>query len=314
MRHSPRVIVSCALTGGIHTPSMSAGLPVTAQEMIEQGIGAVESGAAILHLHARDPADGRPDPRPETYKPFVTELHEKTDAILNITTGGSTRMSVDDRLAAAKHFQPELASLNLGSMNFVYSGAAKRDFDWQYPWEREYLLQSEDTIFSNTFRQIESTLQMLGKEAGTKFEFECYDVGHLYTLAYFADRGLVEPPFFVQTVLGVLGGIGPDLDNLLYLVRTADRLFGDDYYLSAFGAGKNQIPVVTQSMLLGGNVRVGLEDNLFIGKGEMAPNNAAQVDLAVSIMQNLGLQLATPDEVRNLLGLKGKASTKFGRP
>lgn len=268
MRHSPRVIVSCALTGGIHTPSMSAGLPVTAQEMIEQGIGAVESGAAILHLHARDPTDGRPDPRPETYKPFVTELHEKTDAILNITTGGSTRMSVDDRLAAAKHFQPELASLNLGSMNFVYSGAAKRDFDWQYPWEREYLLQSEDTIFSNTFRKIESTLQMLGKEAGTKFEFECYDVGHLYTLAHFADRGLVEPPFFVQTVLGVLGGIGPDLDNLLYLVRTADRLFGDDYYLSAFGAGKNQIPVVTQSMLLGGNVRVGLEDNLFIGKGK----------------------------------------------
>ncbi len=311
MRTTPRVIVTCALTGAVHTPSMSPALPITAQDLITHGRDAVAAGAAVLHLHARNPYDGRPDPSPSTYDTFVPALAEQTDAIINITTGGSTRMSIDERLAAAKHYEPELASLNLGSMNFVFSGAAAKERNWQYPWEREYLLASEDVIFSNTFRQIEATMRELGQGCGTRFEFECYDVGHLYTLDHFVSKGLVEPPFFIQTVLGVVGGIGPDLDNLLHLVRTADRLFGDDYYLSAFGAGRHQIPVATQSLLLGGNMRVGLEDNLFIGPGKLADSNAEQVRKAVSIIDALGRQVATPAETRALLHLKGRDNTRI---
>ncbi|MFD8566654.1 3-keto-5-aminohexanoate cleavage protein [Streptomyces sp. NPDC059639] len=312
MRTQPEAIVTCALTGAVHTPSMSPALPVTAQDMIEQGRQAVAARAAVLHLHARDPRDGRPDPSPATYATFVPALHAETDAVINITTGGSTRMTLDERLAAAAQFEPELASLNLGSMNFVFSGPAHKERQWQYSWERDYLLASEDVTFSNTFRQIESTMRQLGG-CGTKFEFECYDVGHLYTLAHFAERGVVEPPFYVQMVLGVLGGIGPGLDHLLHLVHTADRLLGDDYYLSAFGAGRHQIPVATQSLLLGGNVRVGLEDSLFIGRGELAPDNASQVSKISVIAEHLGRRPATPAEVRTMLKLKGRENTRIDR-
>jgi uncharacterized protein (DUF849 family) len=312
MRRTPHVIVTCALTGAVHTPSMSPALPVTAADMVSQGLDAVAAGAAILHLHARNPSDGRPDPDPATYEAFVPALAASTDAVINITTGGSTRMTIEDRLAAAARFEPELASLNLGSMNFVFSGAARKTTRWQHAWELEYLLGSEDVIFSNTFRQIEATIRRLGEGAGTRFEFEAYDVGHLYTLAHFADLGLVEPPFFVQGILGVLGGIGPDLDNLVHMVSVADRLFGEDYLLSAFGAGRHQVPAATQSLLLGGNVRVGLEDSLFICRGELAKDNASQVSKIVSVIKALGLEVATPAQARDLLGLKGKDSTRIG--
>ena len=312
MRTDGRIIVTCALTGAVHTPSLSPALPVTPAEMIEQGLDAVEAGASVLHLHARDPRDGRPDPRPEAYEEFVRAFHEQTDVVINITTGGSTRMNMEDRLAAAKHFQPELASLNLGSMNFVFAGAAAKEREWKYDWEKEYLLTSEDVIFSNTFRQIETTMRDLGDGYGTRFEFECYDVGHLYTLEHFANLGTIKPPFLIQMILGVKGGIGPDLDHLVHMVRTADRLFGDDYYLSAFGAGRHQIPVATQSLLLGGNVRVGLEDSLYISKGELAPDNASQVSKAVSILEILGFQTASSAEVREMLHLKGRENTRIG--
>lgn len=311
MRTTPHVIITCALTGAVHTPSLSPALPITASDMISQGIAAVEAGAAILHLHARDGRNGMPDPSPEAFGRFLPDLAEATDAVLNITTGGSTRMSMAERLAAARRFEPELASLNLGSMNFVFSGAARRDREWTHSWEKPYLEASEDIIFSNTFTQIAHTLEELSA-LGTRFEFECYDVGHLYTLAHFAERGLVTPPYFIQFVIGVLGGIGPRLEHVLHLVHTADALFGDDYYLSAFGAGRHQIPVVTQSMLLGGNARVGLEDSLFLGKGQLAPDNASQVRKAVSIAKELGLSIATPAQARTILQLKGAGSTRIG--
>ncbi|ALV39901.1 3-keto-5-aminohexanoate cleavage protein [Pseudarthrobacter sulfonivorans] len=311
VRYESVSVVTCALTGGVHTPSMSPALPISADDMIRQGKDAVAAGAAVLHVHARNPIDGRPDPRPSTYEGFVPALHDETDAIINITTGGSTSMTLEERLAAAVHFEPELASLNLGSINFVFSAPAKRDREWKFDWERDYLLSSEDAIFSNTYRQIESTIKTLGDGCGTRFEFECYDVGHLYTLDHFAKRGVVKPPFLIQMVMGVQGGIGAEADHLLHLVRTADRLFGTDYYLSAFGAGRKQIPMATQSLLLGGNVRVGLEDNLFIGPGELAPDNASQVSKIVAIMAQLGVRAATPTEVRDLLHLKGRGNTRI---
>lgn len=312
VNRAPQIIVTCALTGGVHTPSLSPALPFTPEEMIRQGQDAVAAGAAVLHLHARDPENGRPDPRPEAYDLFVPELFATTDAIINITTGGSTAMTLEQRLAAARHYEPELASLNLGSMNFVYSGPAKKEREWRFDWERDYLLNSEDVIFSNTYRQIESTMRELGA-VGTRFEFEAYDVGHLYTLRYFADQGIVEPPFLIQAVLGVVGGIGPWVAHLQHMVATADRLFGDDYYLSAFAAGRHQIPVGTQSLLLGGNVRVGLEDNLYLGPGRLAPDNASQVAKIVRITRELDLAIATPDEARAMLKLKGRENTRIPR-
>ena len=312
MSSDRNVIVTCALTGGVHTPTLSSALPWTSEEMIRQGKDAVEAGSSVLHLHARDPKDGRPDPRPSVYRPFVEALHDQTDAIINITTGGSTSMSLDERLAAALHFEPELASLNLGSMNFVFSGPAKKPREWKFDWERDHMLNSEDVIFSNTFRQIETTMRALG-DRGTRFEFECYDVGHLYTLKHFADQGVVQAPFLIQMVLGVQGGIGADLDNLLHLVRIADKLFGNDYVLSAFGAGRHQVPVAAQSLLLGGNVRVGLEDNLYLARGKMAPDNASQVQKVSTLIDYFGLTSASPAEVRSRLQLKGKANTRFGQ-
>ena len=311
MRRSRHTFVTCAVTGSIHTPSMSEFLPVTPQEIADQAIEAAQAGAAILHLHARDPQDVRPSPDPEVYAQFLPQIHEQTDAVINITTGGSTAMTVQDRLAAAIRFEPELASLNMGSMNFVYSAAAQKISSFNHDWEKEYLLGSEDRIFANTFSQIEYTLKELGQERGTRFEFECYDIGHLYTLAHFLDRGLIQTPFLVQGVFGVLGGIGAEHDNLTHMVTVADRLFGDDYYLSAFAAGRHQMNFVTHAALLGGHVRVGLEDSLSIGPGQRATSNAQQVSKVVEILRSLGHHIATPTQVRDLLGLKGREAVRI---
>jgi uncharacterized protein (DUF849 family) len=311
MKRAHKTIISCALTGSVHTPSMSPGLPVTAEEMIVQGRDAVDAGAAILHLHARDPLDGRPSPDPEVYRPFISALASDTDAIINITTGGAMTMSVEERLEAAVVFEPEVASLNMGSINFNFAGAAERERDWKYDWEKPYVLNSRASIFVNTFAQIETSLQRLGKDNGTRFEFECYDVGHLYNLAHVVDKGLAEPPFFIQAVFGILGGIGPDVDNLTHMVSIADKLFGDDYYLSAFGAGRHQLTFATASALLGGNVRVGLEDNLYLTRGELADNNAQQVTKVASVLTELGFEIATPDDARQMLQLKGRDTLKI---
>ena len=310
MKHASKVIVSCALTGSVHTPTLSPALPVTAQEMIEQGKGAVDAGAAILHLHARRPDDGRPSPDPETYRPFVSALAHETDAVVNITTGGAITMTVQERLAAALAFEPELASLNMGSINFSFAGMGEKPRQWKHDWELPYIQGSNATIFANTFSQIEHTLQVLGKERGTRFEFEVYDIGHLYNLAHVVEKGLAEPPFFVQGVFGILGGIGADVDNLAHMVSIADKLFGDDYVFSAFAAGRHQMQFATASALLGGNVRVGLEDSLYIGRSALATSNAQQVAKVVTVLHELGYEIATPDEARTMLKLKGRDAVK----
>lgn len=307
MEKSPNTIISCALTGSVHTPTMSEALPYTPDELIRQGKDAVAAGAAILHVHARDKETGRPTPDPDVYGEFLPALAD-TGAIINITTGGSTRMTPDDRLAAALRFRPELASLNLGSMNFVFSGPARRYQEWKFDWEYDWLMGSEDVIFSNTFRQIARTLTELG-DLGTRFEFECYDVSHLYTLAHFLDRGLVQTPMLIQCIFGVLGGIGADQENLSHMVTIADKLFGDSYQLSAFAAGRHQMDFATASALHGGHVRVGLEDNLYIRRGELAQSNADQVTKTARLLTELGREIATPDQARDMLKLKGRDAT-----
>jgi uncharacterized protein (DUF849 family) len=309
LKASQSVIVSCALTGAVHTPSMSGALPITPAQIVEQGLEAVAAGASILHVHARNPETGQPTPDAGVFAEFLPQL-AVSGAVINITTGGSTRMSWEQRVEAASRFEPELASLNMGSMNFVFSGPARRERDWRFDWERDYLLGSEDVIFANTFTQIERTLRTLGAERGIRFEFECYDVGHLYTLAHFLDRGLVQPPLLVQCVLGVLGGIGADPANLVHMAAIADKLFGQDHYLSAFAAGRNQMAYATQVTAMGGHIRVGLEDNLYIGPGQLAASNAKQVRKAVALAGEFGRRVAEPKEVRELLALKG--ATRIG--
>jgi uncharacterized protein (DUF849 family) len=305
MKRPNKVIITCAITGGIHTPTMSPALPFTPEDIAAQSIAAAQAGAAILHLHARDPRDGRPTPDPKVFMQFLPVIKQATDAVLNITTGGSLNMSVEDRLAAPLAARPEMCSLNMGSMNFGIYPLADRYKDWRFDWEEPYLRSTDDFIFRNTFRDIERILRLLGEEHGTRFEHECYDVGHLYNLAHFVDRGLVKPPFFVQTIFGILGGIGPEMDNVLFMKRTADRLFGTDYVWSVLAAGRHQIPVATQAAMLGGNVRVGLEDSLFIGRGQLAANNAEQVRKVRKILEELGHEIATPSDARSMLALKG---------
>jgi uncharacterized protein (DUF849 family) len=304
-----KVIISCAVTGSAHTPSMSPNLPVTPEEIAEQSIAAAEAGAAILHLHARLPEDGRPTGDPDVYARFLPIIRQRTDAVINITTGGSAVMSVKDRLAAGARFRPELCSLNMGSINFAFFGAGRRIQTWKHDWEEAYVANSDDYIFRNTFRDIACILEALA-EAGTKFEHECYDVGHLYNLAHFLDRGLIKPPFFLQMVFGVLGGIGPDLVNLMFMKQTADRLFGKDaFQWSVLAAGRHQMPFLTQAALLGGHVRVGLEDSLFIEPGKLAVSNAEQVLKVKRILAEMGHEPATPEEARAMLGLKGADRT-----
>ncbi len=302
---SKKVIITCAVTGGIHTPTMSDALPYRPADIAAQSIAAAEAGAAILHLHARDPETGKPSPDPKVFMQFLPVIKQATDAVINVTTGGGLNMTVEDRLAAPLLARPEMCSLNMGSMNFAIYPLADRYSSWKFDWEEPYLRGTDDFIFRNTFRDISRILQLLGEEHGTRFEHECYDVGHLYNLAHFVDRGLVKPPFFVQMIFGILGGIGPDLDNLLFMKRTADRLFGSDYRWSVLAAGRFQMPFATQAALLGGSVRVGLEDSLYIGKGRLASSNADQVAKVRRILEELGHEIATPAEARQILGLKG---------
>ena len=307
--HKGKVIITCAVTGAIHTPSMSPYLPVTPEEIAREAIGAAEAGAAILHLHARHP-DGRPDQSVEGFAGFLPRIKQSTKAVINITTGGSPYMSVAERAAPAATCQPELASLNMGSMNFGLYPMLNRYQEFQHDWEREHLEGSRDLVFRNSFKDIEYVLETCYGN-GTRFEFECYDTSHLYNLAHFADRGLVKAPFFVQSVFGLLGGIGAHYDDVSHMKRTADRLFGDDFRWSVLGAGANQFRIATQSALLGGNIRVGLEDSLWAGRGELATSNAVQVKKARGIIEGLGLEIATPDEAREILGLKGGDQVAF---
>jgi uncharacterized protein (DUF849 family) len=310
MKRADKVIISCAITGSIHTPSMSPYLPVSPAQIAASAVEAAEAGAAILHLHARDPATGRPTQSPEVFGQFLPTIKQGCRAIVNITTGGGLGMTLDERLAAAKWAEPEIASMNMGSFNFNISGAGARIPSFKYDWEKPYLEMTKDFILSNTFLQIERGMNELG-DLGTRFEFECYDVGHLYNLAHFADRKLVSPPFFVQCIFGILGGIGPDPDNLTHMRNVADRLFGSDYYLSVLAAGRHQLPLVTMGAILGGNVRVGLEDNLYLGKGQLAPSNADQVAKVRRILEELSFDIASPDDARRMLGTKGADRTAF---
>jgi len=308
---SRKVIISCAITGSTHTPSMSEHLPLTPEQIAMQSIEAAKAGAAIIHLHARDPSDGRPTPDPDIYSQFVPVIAAATDAVINITTGGSTRMTMAERLAYPLQAKPEMCSLNMGSMNFSIHGVAKRISTWRYDWEKDYLEGMEDRVFRNTFREINEILQELGSH-GTRFEFECYDVGHLYNLAYFADQGLVKPPFFIQSIFGILGGLGPDPENLTLMRMTADRLFGRDaYQFSVLGAGRHQLPFVTMGAIMGGNVRVGLEDSIYIAKGVKAKTSAEQVKKIRGILEALSLEIATPADAREMLGLKGSSKVQF---
>ncbi len=308
--HSGKVIITCAVTGAIHTPSMSPYLPVTPEEIIADSLAAAEAGAAILHLHARNPLDGRPDQSPEGFAPFLSRIKQNTEAVINITTGGSPYMSVSERAAPAATYKPELASLNMGSMNFGLFPMLNRFKEFKHDWERAHLEGSRDLVFRNSFQDIEYVLQTCYGN-GTRFEFECYDISHLYNLAHFADRGLVKAPFFVQSVFGLLGGIGGHPEDVLHMKRTADRLFGTEYRWSVLGAGANQFRIAAQSAALGGNVRVGLEDSLWAGKGELATSNAVQVEKVRKIIEGLGLSVATPDEARAILNLKGGDQVAF---
>ncbi len=308
---SKPVIITCAPTGSIHTPTMSPYLPITPSEIARAAIDAAEAGASVIHLHARDPETGKPDPRPETFMKFLPTIKQSTNAALNISTGGGHGMTIQERLAAATAASPEMASLNMGSMNFGLFPALEKYSEWKHKWEPEYLEMTRDFIFSNTFATIEYALKNLGEEHGTKFEFECYDLGHLYNLAWFVDKGLVKPPFFVQMIYGILGGVGADLDNLMHMHTIANKLFGDDYEWSVLAAGRHQMSFSTQSAMLGGNVRVGLEDSIYIGKGELATSNAQQVKKIRSILESLSLEIATPDEARARLNLKGGDQVNF---
>lgn len=306
-----KAIISCAVTGSAHVPTMSDALPVTPKEIAHSAIEAAEAGAAILHLHARVPEDGRPTGDPAIYERFLPLIRQTTDAVVNITTGGSATMPLADRLAAAARFKPEMCSLNMGSINFAFFPAAKRFNRWKYDWEESYVANSDDYIFRNTFRDIRTILETLG-ENGTRFEHECYDVGHLYNLAHFVDSGLVRPPFFIQMIFGIMGGIGADLENLTIMKQTADRLFGtDSFRWSVLAAGRHQMPFLTQAALMGGHVRVGLEDSLFIERGVLAASNAQQVHKIVRILREMGREPATPAEAREMLGLKGGDAVEF---
>jgi uncharacterized protein (DUF849 family) len=309
-KKSNKVIITCAVTGAIHTPTLSAALPYTPDDIAQQAVDAAEAGASILHLHARNPEDGRPTGDPDVFARFLPAIKERTDAVINLTTGGSPEMTVEQRLAAALRFKPEMCSLNMGSMNFSMHLMGSKVQSWTFPWEKEYIASSEGFIFRNTFEDIRRVLELMS-DFGTRYEHECYDIGHLYNLAYFVDQGLIKPPFFIQSVFGILGGIGPDPDNVMFMKRTADRLFGDDYVWSVLAAGRHQMPLITQAAMLGGNVRVGLEDSLFIERGKLAQSNAEQVRKIRRILEELGMEIATPGEARKILALKGASNVAF---
>ena len=310
MAEKRKVIITCAVTGAIHTPTMSPYLPITPDEVAEGAIGAAKAGAAIVHLHAREPKDGRPTQDPEMFKRFLPAIKAATDVVVNLTTGGAPTMSVEERLQPALKLKPEVASLNMGSMNFGLYEMIPRFKEWKHDWELPYLAGSDERIFKNTFKDIAHILESCSGN-DTRFEIECYDIGHLYTAAHFLDRGLVKPPLFIQSVFGIRGGIGPHPEDVLHMKRTADRLFGDQYQWSVLGGGRNQMFIATQSAVMGGNVRVGLEDSLWLGKGQLAKSNAEQVSKIRRILEELGLEIATPEDARRILKLKGKSNVNF---
>ena len=305
-----KTIITCAVTGSIHTPTMSDHLPVTQDEIARQSIEAAEAGASILHIHTRDPDDGRPSVDPDHYTPILGRVKQSTDAVINITTGGAPTMLIANRIKAAERFSPEMCSLNMGSLNFAFHPLAGRYDSFKHDWEKDYIEGSEANIFRNTFADIRQAAETLGP-LGIKFEHECYDVGHLYNLKFCMDAGMFKAPVFLQFVFGILGGIGADVDNLIFMKRTADRLFGDDYRWSVLGAGNAQMPLATTASQMGGNVRVGMEDSLFIRRGELATSNAQQVTKIKRIVEDLGSQVATPDEAREILDLKGGDRVNF---
>lgn len=307
---SQKVIITCAITGSIHTPSMSPYLPVTAEQIANEAVAAAEAGAAIVHLHARDPVDGRPSQDPALFREFLPEIKRRSNVVMNLTTGGAPTMRVQERVLPALQFKPEVASLNMGSMNFGLYPMLERFKDFKHDWERPYLAESDDRVFRNTFKDIAYVLETCA-DHGTRFEVECYDIGHLYTLAHFVDRGLVKPPFFVQSVFGLLGGIGTHPEDVTMMKRTADRLFGKNYVWSVLGAGRSQMPLATLSLAMGGNVRVGLEDSLWDGPGQFARSNADQVRRVRSIIEGMSLEIASPDEARAMLQLKGGDAVAF---
>jgi uncharacterized protein (DUF849 family) len=310
-RKNRKAIITCAVTGAGHTPTMSPHLPITPTDIAAQAVEAAEAGASIIHLHARDPKDGRPTGDVGVWFDILQRIKQQSDAVLNTTTGGSTFMPIDQRLAAPTKASPEVASLNMGSMNFGSYPMATKYETWKFDWEYNHLEGSRDAVFKNTFKDIETILERLGKGCGTKFECECYDVGHLYTLAHFLDRKLIEPPLFIQMVLGPLGGIGADPENLVHMKRIADKLFGDDYEWSVLGAGKHQMPLATIGATMGSHVRVGLEDSLYAGRGRLARSNAEQVKIIRTILENLSIDIATPEETREILKLKGSHQVGF---
>lgn len=307
-----KVIITCAITGGAHTPSMSPHLPVTPDEIADHSIAAIEAGAAIVHLHARNPEDGKPTGDPAVFQRFLQRIKGATDAVINISTGGGgPGVPVPERALAAQVLKPEMASLNMGSINLNLSELALREREWKFDWEQPFLAATADLIFRNTFKDIEWIITEVGHKGGTRFEFECYDIGHLYSLQYFVERGLVKPPFFIQSVFGLRGGIGPHPEDLMHMKRTADRLFGNDYRWSILAAGVHQMRLAAMGALMGANVRVGLEDSLYIGKGQLATSNAEQVAKVRRILDEFGLEVATPDEAREMLGLKGAGEVGF---
>ena len=310
MAASRKVIITCAVTGSIHTPSMSPHLPITANEIATAAIEAAEAGAAVVHLHARNPQDGRPDQTPDAFAPFLQVIKQRSGVVINITTGGAPTMSIEERVKPAAHFKPEVASLNMGTMNFGLFPMLARQKEFKHDWERPYLEGTRAGFFKNTFADIEYILTTCA-ENGTRFEIECYDIGHLYTLAHFADRGIVKPPFFVQSVFGILGGIAGHPEDVAHMKRTADRLFGDSYRWSVLGAGSSQMRIAAQAASMGGNVRVGLEDSLWAGPGRLAASNAEQVKIVRGILEGMGLGIATPDEAREILQLKGGDQVGF---
>lgn len=311
MSEARKVIITCAVTGSVHTPSMTPYLPITPNEIVEASVGAAEAGASIIHLHARDPETGKPSPDPRLFMDFLPRIRQQTDAVMNISTGGGLKMTLEERLEAAHAARPELCSLNMGSMNFVLAQAAQKQSGWKHDWEKPYLEGTRQGMASNTFEQIERIIVEVGQAYGTRFECECYDVGHLYALAHFLDRKLLTPPLFVQTVFGILGGIGTDPEDVMHMRRTADRLFGQDYQWSILAAGRHQMGLCTMGAVMGGNVRVGLEDSIYLGKGQFAKSNAEQVAKIRRILGELSLEVATPDEARSLLKLKGGDEVAF---
>ena len=306
-----KVIITCAVTGSIHTPTMTPYLPITPNEIAEGAIGAYEAGASIIHLHARDPKDGKPTPSADVFMQFLPRIKQSTNAVVNITTGGGHNMTVQQRLEAPLRAKPEMCSFNMGSMNFgLYQVAAKYK-DWKHDWEKPYLEGTKDFIFRNTFKDMEYTLKHLGEDCGTRFEFECYDIGHLYNLAHLIDRKLYKPPLFIQSIFGILGGIGADPENLDHMKRIADKLFGNDYHWSVLAAGRHQMAFTTMAGIYGGHVRVGLEDSIYVGKGQLAKSNAEQVAKIRGILEGLGMDIATADEARDMLALKGASNVGF---